>query len=146
VRIGLRKCHYCTVVIVCLGAMTTKELLMVTLFAVASVILITGRVVSASSWSEDVDQDPSMPSRRRRDSGTSDVVVSGASADGRRSWTVRRRVAPANVSSSSTASRVTPEQWRHRERSVTTSSVTAVQLCLIFSGHEYFRAVLGNRR
>ena len=117
--------------------MTAKELLVVIVFMAALATLVPPQVTEAhlrspssltSTVEEELDQDPSTPDRRRRDSGhegTSHLVL-GVDGDGLPTWTVRRRVSTAaagNVSdaSSSTESRLTADQWRRRQRSVTTS-------------------------
>jgi len=118
--------------------MTVKGLLVLIAIVVSSVVLVPSRVVAdahvdspSSTVEEDVDQGPSLPERRRRESGqqgSSHLVHGGVDGDGRQGWTVRRRVSTGSASnvsdtSSSTESRLTADQWRRRERSVTTSSV-----------------------
>jgi len=104
-----------------------KELLLVMMLAIASVVLVgsSGCPSSSTSADENVDQDRSMPSRRRRDSGQQGAfqLVAERGDDGQRRWTVRRHMSTGSVSNvsddrSSTESRLTADQWRSRERSV----------------------------
>jgi len=118
-----------------------RELLAVTVLAIASVVLVAGSGCPSSSTSadENVHQARSMSSRRRRDSGQQGTfqLVADRGGDGQRSWTVRRQVSTgragnASDGSSSTESRLTAEQWRSRERSVIiiTSPVLSAEVCV----------------
>ena len=118
-----------------------RELLAVTVLAIASVVLVagSGRPSSSTSADENVEQVRSMPSRRRRDGGQQGTfqIVADRGGDGQRSWTVRRqmstgRAGNASYGGSSTESRLTVDQWRSRERSVITitSPVLSVEVCM----------------
>jgi len=113
--------------------MTVKELLLMFVLVAASVLLllVLGPVTAArldsplSTVQEDVDHDDSVAARHRGDSGDEgrSQLVHGVPGDAAQSWTVRRRVSAGSASnvsdsSSSTQSGLTADQWRRRERSV----------------------------